>query len=114
MDSKIANWTEKQSLTYLFIHAGYADGDFSDSEKKWIRVNLGPEEFETVHQFYQGQTAPERENSLSEIIREKYSFEEAFEVLTDALKQIFLADGEYSVEEQELYRRLKGTFRKWI
>ncbi len=90
------DWTYDQFITFLLIHASYADLEFSESERQAILSKVDLNIFEEVNAFY---------NKLGEyecldfIMSHKQQFipnKEEKQKIMDTLSEHFYADGEVS------------------
>ncbi len=52
MNTKVENWTYQEFITFLLIHASYADLEFTESEYLAILKHVPQQTFDTVNSHY--------------------------------------------------------------
>lgn len=107
MEEILESFSESHCYAYIFVTAGFADGHFSEEEKRLLKVRVGNEVYAEVTELYQAMTAEEREELLDVILGTHFSRPEEQENLLRGLRQMFMADGVYSEGETALLQRLK-------
>jgi len=100
-------WNYSEFLTFVLIHAGYADLELTDSEKDLIQNRFGKETFDKILAEYDTLGDYER---LQSIMKYKGVYfptaERKMEILAE-MKKLFDADGFYSKLEVNLMNFLE-------
>lgn len=52
MNTKIAKWTYNEFITFLLIHASYADLEFTEPERQAILMLVSQEMFDEIYAYY--------------------------------------------------------------
>ena len=93
MNTKISNWTYDQFLTFLLIHASYADLEFTEPERNAILAQVPKNTFVEINAYYD--TLGEFEQ-LQVIMESKDRFiknKEDKDRMMNLLSEQFIADG---------------------
>lgn len=107
----VSSWTYHESMAFLLVYAGHADGTFDEEEKREVSLNLGRDTYEKMSAVFDGQDQEGLESILQELKIHVFNSPQSYQDLIENLKDIFLADGEYSAGEQKLYRKLRNLLR---
>ena len=105
--SQSPEWNYDEFLAFLLIYASHVDMEFSDEEKDRIKERIATDTFNKMYEEFQLRNDFE---SLQLILDYKglyYPTPERKQELLARVKDIFFADGEYSVMEQELLHFLE-------
>jgi hypothetical protein len=100
-------WNYEEFVTFVLLYASHVDMEFSDEEKNKISEHLPPETFDKM--FLQFTDMSDYE-ALQAILSYKglyYPTQDRKQELLDKIKQVFFADGDYSVMERELLHFLE-------
>ena len=96
------DWDSKQFLAFLLIYASHADIEFSIEEKSQIKERVSSEVFEEMYAIFNTYTDYQ---ALEEILSYKdvyFSTPSEKEALFTEMKNLFQADGDFSILEKEL------------
>ena len=100
------DWIDKDWLTFLLLNAGHADGYLDAKELRMIEVKMGQERVKTVSEFRDGLDEVQRMELIKNGVGVFLATPDARQQLQALMRQLFLADGEYSAPEQVLWRQI--------
>ena len=92
---------------FLLIHGSYADMDFTDDEKKMIKVRFGEEVLKKIHKDYLKLGDFEVLQTILDYKGLYYPTLARKKELLDMIAKIFKVDGKYTPLEKTLYRFLE-------
>ncbi|MCH8330501.1 MAG: hypothetical protein IH946_03830 [Bacteroidetes bacterium] len=101
------NWTYEEFLSFLLIYAASADFEISSEETDLIKAKYGVETFEKSMVIFEGLNFMEQVDVILEFKSKYFSTEEELNKLFELIQELFDADGEFSLLEQNQYRALK-------
>ena len=104
-------WSLRQWLTFLLLTAASVDGAQAKGEMRYLFVELGKETLETMLAFHKGLSPAESDRILKESLPLFLQRPGSREKLQRLLRDIFMADGEYGVEEQVLTKKIGDLIR---
>ena len=108
MDKIKQDWTYNQFLAFLLLYCARADYSITDAEKKFIRSKTDNIDLKVIRDEFD--KLPEYE--IIQIIlyfKEKYyNTPELRNKMYDDIKELFLADGNYTFNEENLFNAMKG------
>ena len=107
-----AHWTEQDWLAFVLLTAAHADGVFSNPEIRLIEVRLGNERLAEVAAFRESLDDAARLEVIRLGIKAHITNQDAYTRFNKILMHLFLADGEYSQEEQKLVQQIKAWMRE--
>lgn len=111
MENQATNWTKKEFLTYLFIYCMNANYKESKKEMAFIETKTTDAVFNKMHdEFKQDSDYASLQKIINTHGRLGYSKDNTKD-LFDNLKELFLSDGKYDIEEQNLLRGLKHLLK---
>lgn len=107
MEIQTNDWTYKEFLAFLLIYAASADFIIKDEEVEVICQKVGEESYKKIMKVY------DKSNDYGHIqtilsYKEKYypSEDEKQKILED-MKDVFMADDEFSSQEQLIFNAIK-------
>lgn len=104
------DWTENEFLAYLFIYCINADFKEASKEISFVKDRTSSVEFEKMHEAFEiDRDYTSIQKILDTYNRLGYSKKDT-EKLFKNLKDLFLADGSYDIEEKNLLMILKHLF----
>lgn len=111
MGNYATNWTKNEFLTYLFIYCINADFREEKKEIAYIEAKTSNTVFNRMHEEFEEDSDYV---SLQKIINthDKLGFsKDNTEELFDNIKELFLTDGKYNIEERNLLKGLKHLLK---
>ena len=111
MKSYATNWTKNEFLTYLFIYCMNADFKEATKEIAYIKAKTSNDDFDNMHAEFQGDSDYA---SLQKIYdtHTRLGFTTGItEELFNNIKELFLSDGKFFTEEQNILRGLKHLLK---
>lgn len=112
MTKDLSTWTEKEWLCYLLLSAIDADGNRHPRELRYLRLHAGEEVLGNVQELYDSLREEERADLLKKGIGIFLLTKAARAEVQKQLRDIFLADGEYGQEEQEMTQKIGNWIRE--
>lgn len=106
MANKLGNWNLDEFITFLLIHASYADFDFTEDEAKEAKSLISEEDFKTISEAYDGMGDYEIVETILSYKGLHYPTTPQRQEMLGRMMQLFNADGDYSTMEQKLYEFL--------
>jgi len=111
MSDYSTTWDKNEFLTYLFIYCINADYKETKKELSFVKSKTSDAVFNSMHEEFE---LDNDYNSLQKIIstfdRLNYSSQNTDE-LFNSMKALFLVDGKYAIEEQNLLMQLKRLLK---
>lgn len=96
------NWNYQEFLTFILIHASYADLEFTDDERDQIKKNISVETFDKIHEHYLGCGDYQKLQTILDYKGLYYPTATQKNELLDRMTQQFAVDGDYSLLEHNL------------
>ncbi len=107
MTSYTTTWNKEELTAYLLIYCANADFIESNDEKALIKSKTTDGISKRMHvEFEQDNDFDSIQKIESTLLRLKYTNEEKGQLL-DEMKEMFLLDGNYDLQEMNLFRGLK-------
>ena len=95
------SWSKKDFHCFLMIYGGTADYNIDDKEVNKIARKYGSDRFLNMLKIFEGSTEEERLDLIREYKNANYETLEDFQGAVNKLMQVYMADGEFSEEEQQ-------------
>lgn len=111
MENYATNWTKNEFLTYLFIYCMNADFKEVKKELTYIEAKTSNAVFNRMHDEFEEDSDYA---SLQKIMNthDKLGFsKDDTEELFDNLKELFLSDYKYDIQERNLLKGLKHLLK---
>lgn len=106
MKSSETNWNNDEFTTYVLLFCANANFQESTEEMELIKKQISSNDYKHIHQeFEQDNDFQTIQKIQSTLTRLKYSKADKTK-LTDKIKSLFLADGQYDILEVNLLRNL--------
>jgi hypothetical protein len=100
------NWTRQELKAYILIYCANADFNESKEETDLITEKIPQADFDHIHDEFDKDNDYQSIQKIQAALK-KYDYtKDELEVLLGRIKELFLADGNYDVLEQNLYRGL--------
>ena len=96
-------WSFEEFLCFVLIYASHADLDFSESEKGAINEKCDPKIYQRQLSFFNSLSDFQALNTIMGYKDLYFPTLEQKQSLLDRIKEQFLADGEFSPFEKEVY-----------
>jgi len=103
MANKIGKWNLDEFITFLLIHASYADLEYSDEERVISKSLLSAEDYDEISAAYDDMGEYEITESIISYKGLHYPTVPQKQELLGRMTQIFEADGDFSKLEKKLY-----------
>lgn len=103
MANKLGNWNLDEFITFLLLHASYADFDFTDNEKKIVASILSEEDFNEISSVYDSMSDYKAEETILSYKGLHYPTLPQKQEMLGRMTQLFNADGDFSTMEKKLY-----------
>jgi hypothetical protein len=97
----------QEFLAYLFLYGASADLVIQKTEIDLILERVGKERYEKALELFEGKSDYERLQFILSHKAEHFPTEEEKEKVLGQLKEIFYADKDFSVMEQNIFRILQ-------
>lgn len=100
-------WSYNEFLAFLLIYISHVDMEFTDDEKVMIRKNVGDKAFQKMLIEFDDMSDYQ---AFQEILKYKgayYPTVEQKQELIEKMKDLFYADGDFSLMEKELLHFLE-------
>lgn len=101
------NLEYQEFLAYLFLYGASADLVIKQKEEDLILERVGKESYEKAKSVFEDKSDYERLQVILSHKEKFYPDDEAKEKILDQLKELFMADKDFSVMEQNIFRILK-------
>lgn len=107
MANYTTHWNKDELTGYLLIYCAHADFIESEDERALIRSKISEESYKRLHKEF------DKDSDFTSIqkiksTQERLNFnEEDKGKLLDDMKEMFLLDGNYDIQEMNLFRGLK-------
>jgi hypothetical protein len=106
MENVTADWSNEELKVYLLIYSANADLSESKIEVDFIKSKIKTSNFEKIHAEFDEDNDYQSIQKIHASMREHGYSDAEKERLFAEIKELFLADGEYDILEQNLYRGL--------
>lgn len=106
MANKLGNWNLDEFITFLLIHASYADFDFSEDEEKIVKSLLSEEDYQEISSAYDAMGAYQIEETILSYKGLHYPTHAQKQEMLGRMMHLFDADGDFSTMEKKLYAYL--------
>jgi len=103
MSETVENWTYNDYLAFIMIYAASADLNIQESEKMLIRERVGDECYEKVMGIFEERNDMERIEIILQFKAEHIKDEAEKEKVLSDMKDVFMADKDYSTLEQNIF-----------
>ncbi len=114
MEEFATDWTHQELKAYMLLYCANADFIISKEEKEFIKNKVGAEEYKRIHREFEEDNDYQRIQKINAAIeRLNYSKEEIDEAF-QSIKDLFLADGETDILEENIYRGLKHLLTRQL
>jgi len=111
MEEFKTDWTKDEFKAYLLMHAAEADYVKTDEERALIRTVVTNESYSKIYKELQGDNDYQRiQKILFNLEKFDYSKDDLKAIVKD-LKQLFHADGEIDLLEENMLYSLKQLFK---
>lgn len=112
MEEFTTTWTHEELKGYMLLYCAHADFNVSKEEKDFIKSRVGEEKYRRIRKEFDEDNDYQQIQKINAAIeRFEYSKEEIDEAFR-SIKNLFLADGEMDILEQNIYRGLKHLLKK--
>lgn len=112
MEDFTTTWTHEELKGYMLLYCAHADFNVSKEEKDFIKSRVGEEKYRRIRKEFDEDNDYQQIQKINAAIeRFEYSKEEIDEAFR-SIKNLFLADGEMDILEQNIYRGLKHLLKK--
>ncbi len=111
MKNHATNWTKNEFLTYLFIYCMNADFKEVNNEIEYIKARTSGDDFDKMHAEFNN------DNDYASLQKISYTHSRLgytsshTEALFVDIKELFLSDGKFFTEEQNILRGLKHLLK---
>lgn len=102
MANKLGNWNLDEFITFLLIHASYADFDFSPDEEKIAKSLLSEDDYKEILSAYDTMGTYKVEETILSYKGLHYPTNPQKQEMLGRMTQLFAADGDYSTMEKKL------------
>ena len=106
-----SEWTDQQWMAFILLEAAYADQILDLSEHSQLSRKLGKATLAEMQNVHLEMTEAARADVMREWLPKLFASQQARGRLQRALRDIFLADGEYGQAEQALLKKISGWIR---
>lgn len=103
MANKLGSWNLNEFITFLLIHASYADFEFSEEESKVVKSLISGEDFKQISAAYDDMGDYEVVETILSYQGLHYPTAPQKQEMLGRMMQLFNADGDYSTMEKKLY-----------
>lgn len=103
MANKLGNWNLDEFITFLLIHASYADLEYTDKEREINKKLLSEEDYVLISAAYDDMGEYEITETILSYKGIHYPTVPQKQELLGRMTQIFEADGDFSKLEKKLY-----------
>lgn len=103
MANKLGNWNLDEFITFLLIHASYADLEYSEEESKLIKGILSEKDYTEISNAYDDMGEYDTVETILSYKGIHYPTVPQKQELLGRMMQLFEADGDYSKLEKKLY-----------
>jgi len=104
MANKLGNWNLDEFITFLLIHASYADLEYTDEESSLIKKYLSEEDYKEISGAYDDMGEYEITETILSYKGVHYPTVAQKEELLGRMMELFEADGDFSKLEKKLYQ----------
>lgn len=106
MEEFKTNWSHEELKTYILLYCAYANFVETKAERAFIIDKVGEEMYEKLFKEFDQDNDYQRIQKIQHTVeRANYSKEE-MERLFENIKNMFLADGELDILEENIFRGL--------
>jgi len=103
MANKLGNWNLDEFITFLLIHASYADFDFSSDEEKIVKSLISPEDYSEISAAYDDMGEYQVVETILSYKGLHYPTVPQKQEMLGRMIQLFNSDGDFSTMEKKLY-----------
>lgn len=103
MANKLGNWNLDEFITFLLIHASYADLEYSEEEKSLIKNHLSEEDYKEISAAYDDMGEYEITETILSYKGIHYPTVSQKQEVLGRMMQLFEADGDFSKLEKKLH-----------
>ena len=103
MANKPGNWNLNEFITFLLIHASYADFDFSEEEEKVVKSLLSEDDYQEISQSYDDMGEYQIVETILSYKGLHYPTAAQKQEMLGRMMQLFNSDGDFSTMEKKLY-----------
>ena len=111
MKNYATNWTKNEFLTYLFIYCMNADFQEVNKEVAYIKARTSGGDFDKMHDEFNNDSDYTTLQKISDTHTRLGYTSSHTEALFENIKELFLSDGKFYTEEQNILRGLKHLLK---
>jgi len=103
MANKLGSWNLDEFITFLLIHASYADLEYSEEESKLIKKLLSEEDYKEISDIYDDMGEYKTLETILSYRGIHFPTVPQKQEMLGRMMQLFEADGDFSKLEKKLY-----------
>jgi len=103
MANKLGSWNFDEFITFLLIHASYADLEYSEEESKIIKKLLSEEDYKEISAIYDDMGEYKTLETILSYRGIHFPTIPQKKEMLGRMMQLFNADGDFSKLEKKLY-----------
>jgi hypothetical protein len=108
---KTLDWTRDELIAYVLLYAAHSDFKEQQAERDLIISKVDLDTFQEIHEeFDHDNDYQSIKKILTSLRQHAYTSEDA-EVLLEDIRILFFADGEFTINEQNMLRCLGRLFK---
>lgn len=107
MNNHTTNWTKEELYAYILIYCAAADFIETEEEKEFLLEKIDIPNYKELHKEFEKDNDYSRIQKILKTLESLDIKDETIDDLFKDIKDLFLADDDYSILEQNLMRELK-------
>lgn len=112
MNEHTTTWTPQELKAYMLLYCAHADFVVSEEEKEFIKSKVNDEAYKRIRSEFDKDNDYQRIQKIDHTIDRLNFSREEIDNLFESIKSLFLADGEFDLLEENIYRGLKHLLKK--
>ena len=104
MTENYQTWTHDEYMTFVLIHAAFADYQLQNEENELIEQILPSIRYKNLHQFHRKNKDIENINIIMNLKEKFCNTEELKAELINKIRSVFYSDGKFNIYEKNMDR----------
>ena len=105
------NWTKNELNAYLLIYCANADFTENIDEIDFIKKEVGEDIYKKIHKEFNGDNDYQSVQKIQDTLNHHSFSETEIEELIEEIKNLFIADGNFDIQEHNLFNGLKKILK---